>query len=167
MSTPSEKDTELLIFCDCGMPTDIIPAQGYRYRRHTMCHKRKCKHFQWVDDRLTRDDKISIMKLQAENRSLRADLLTTKATLRRYMDAEMGVKLLLNDVRHPHSYPDVTCSLSRVIPSPTLGHAVVVMGLEYTYFLCSGRLGVTTSHCLASAYVVKQRNARIKAILFT
>ena len=39
MSTPSEKDTEFLIFCDCGMLADIIPAQGDRYQRHTVCRK--------------------------------------------------------------------------------------------------------------------------------
>jgi len=59
--------------------------------------ERKCKHFKWVDDRLSRYDKISITNLQAENRSLCADLLTVTATLHRYMDTEMGVTLLLND----------------------------------------------------------------------
>ncbi|KAJ8444284.1 hypothetical protein Cgig2_029697 [Carnegiea gigantea] len=28
MSTPYEKDAELMILCDCGQPADIIPAQG-------------------------------------------------------------------------------------------------------------------------------------------
>ncbi|KAJ8428009.1 hypothetical protein Cgig2_032346 [Carnegiea gigantea] len=84
---------ELVIYCDCDWPADIISIQGDKYQRHL----RKCKHFQWVDDRLTRADKISVRNLQAENRSLRADLLTATATLRRYMDAEIGVELLIND----------------------------------------------------------------------
>ena len=41
------------------------------------------------------------------------------------------------------------------------------MGDEYTYFLCFGHLGVTTSHWPVSAYVVEQGNARTIAILFT
>ncbi|KAJ8446519.1 hypothetical protein Cgig2_027481 [Carnegiea gigantea] len=61
----------------------------------TRCATRMCKQFQWVDDCLTRADKISVRNLQVQNRSLRADLLTATATLRRYMDAEMSVKLLL------------------------------------------------------------------------
>jgi len=46
-------------------------------------------------------------------------------------------------------------------------HGMVVMGDDYTYFFCSGYLGVTTSEWPASAYVVKRRNARTKAVLFT
>ncbi|KAJ8427785.1 hypothetical protein Cgig2_032844 [Carnegiea gigantea] len=92
-SAPSEKDTDLVIFYDCGKPTNIIPAQDDKYRRNT----RKCKHFQWVDGRLTRADKISIRNLRAENRSLRADLLIATTALCRDMDPKMGVKLPLPD----------------------------------------------------------------------
>ena len=52
-----------------------------------------------MDDCLTRAKKISITTLEAENRSLRADVLTTTATLHRYMEDEMGVKLLHNAIR--------------------------------------------------------------------
>ncbi|KAJ8427791.1 hypothetical protein Cgig2_032850 [Carnegiea gigantea] len=97
MSAPSEKDTDVVIFCDYGKLADIIPAQSDRYRRRTAWHKKKCKHFQWVDGRLTRTNKIFVRNLQAENRSLCADLLTATTILRQYMDAEMGVKLLLQD----------------------------------------------------------------------
>ncbi|KAJ8426135.1 hypothetical protein Cgig2_022432 [Carnegiea gigantea] len=78
-------------------PADIIPTQGDKYRRHTNCHKRKCKHFQWVDDCLTTAEKISVRTLEAQNRSLQDDVLIAIATIRRYMDAEMGMKLLLQD----------------------------------------------------------------------
>ncbi|KAJ8433775.1 hypothetical protein Cgig2_025938 [Carnegiea gigantea] len=65
MSTPYEKDRELMILCDCGQPV------------------RQCRHFQWVNHRMTKIEKISVMTLQAQNRALWADVLTATATPRR------------------------------------------------------------------------------------
>ncbi|KAJ8441663.1 hypothetical protein Cgig2_019050 [Carnegiea gigantea] len=90
MSTTYEKDTKLMILCDCGQPADIIPAQGETYRRHTVCSK-------WVDHRMTRVEKISVTTLQAQNRALRADVLTATATFRRYMEAHVGVNVVVQD----------------------------------------------------------------------
>jgi len=43
MSMPYEKDMKFMILCDRDQPADIIPAQGERYRRHTVCSKvREC-----------------------------------------------------------------------------------------------------------------------------
>ena len=50
-----------------------------------------------MDHRLTRAEKIRIRTFDAENRSLRADVFTAIATFCQYMEAEMGVKLLLQD----------------------------------------------------------------------
>ncbi|KAJ8428613.1 hypothetical protein Cgig2_026158 [Carnegiea gigantea] len=68
MSTPYEKDTKLMIL-----------------------------HFQWVDHRMTKAEKISVTTLQAQNRALRADILTATTTLRRYMKAYVGVNVVVQD----------------------------------------------------------------------
>jgi len=73
---------------------------------------RMCKHFQWVDARLTRAEKISVMSLEVENRSLRADVLTTVATLRWYMDAEKGVNILLHEAVKSQVLPICVCVIA-------------------------------------------------------
>jgi len=39
MSMPLEKDTDVVIFCDCDEPANIILAQGNGYWRYTVSHK--------------------------------------------------------------------------------------------------------------------------------
>ena len=46
---------------------------------------------------MTKAEKISITTLQAQNRALRADLLTATATLCRYMEAHVGVNVVVQD----------------------------------------------------------------------
>ncbi|KAJ8421143.1 hypothetical protein Cgig2_007604 [Carnegiea gigantea] len=67
MSTPYEKGTKLMIL-----------------------------HFQWVDHHMTRAEKISVATLQTQNRALRVDVLTATATLRRYMEAHVGVNTFVS-----------------------------------------------------------------------
>jgi len=62
----------------------------------TFCHVshnvstllRKCDHFQWIDNRVTRAEEISLRTLQAANQALKAEILSTKCTLRRYAELE-------------------------------------------------------------------------------
>ena len=44
--------------------------------------QRKCGHFMWVDEPLTRAEKVSVKKVEADNRKLTATLLTITAQLR-------------------------------------------------------------------------------------
>jgi len=48
--------------------------------------QRKCGHFMWVDDPLTRAEKLSLKKVEAENRKLTATVLTMTAQLRQMND---------------------------------------------------------------------------------
>ena len=46
---------------------------------------------------MTKAEKISVTTLQAQNRALRADVLTATATLRRYTEAHVGVNVVVQD----------------------------------------------------------------------
>ena len=46
---------------------------------------------------MTKAEKIFVMTLQAQNRALRADVLTATATLRRYMEVHGGVNVVVQD----------------------------------------------------------------------
>ena len=51
-----------------------------------------------MDHNLTSVEEIFMRTFEVENQSLRADVLTATTTLRQYIDAEMGLKFLLQDV---------------------------------------------------------------------
>ena len=51
--------------------------------------QRRCDHFQWVDNRVTRADEISIRILHTVNRALKAEVLSTKVALGRYVEMEL------------------------------------------------------------------------------
>ena len=46
---------------------------------------------------MTKAEKISVTTLQAQNRALRADVLTATVTLRRYMEAYVGMNVVVQD----------------------------------------------------------------------
>ena len=46
---------------------------------------------------MTKVEKISVTSLQTQNRALWADVLTATATLRRYMEAHVGVNVAVQD----------------------------------------------------------------------
>ena len=48
--------------------------------------QRKCGHFMWVDEPLTRAEKVSVKKIEAENRKLTATVLSMTAQLRNVND---------------------------------------------------------------------------------
>ena len=50
--------------------------------------QRRCDHFKWVDNSRTRAEEISIRTLQAANRALKAEVMSTKLALRRYVEME-------------------------------------------------------------------------------
>ena len=50
--------------------------------------QRKCHHFQWIDNHVTRAEEISLRTLEAANRALKAEVLSTKGALRRYVELE-------------------------------------------------------------------------------
>uniref|UniRef100_A0A7C9AP28 Uncharacterized protein n=1 Tax=Opuntia streptacantha TaxID=393608 RepID=A0A7C9AP28_OPUST len=83
MADTIDGDPWMHIRCDCGEAVDIVPAIGDRFRRYTVCHQRKCGHFMWMDQPLSRAEKVTVKKLEAENRRLRSSLLSISATMRK------------------------------------------------------------------------------------
>jgi len=82
--------------------------------------QRKCGHFMWVDQPISRAEKVSVMKLEAENRRLRSSLLSLKATMRNVTN------------NHAHQLEHIGCCLHEEVYNLML---MIIIFVVYTVMM--------------------------------